>query len=214
MKKYKYSIQQYPFVYLLQNLFDQQDLSLLHKLSAKEYNYFDTVGQDSSTVFHNTFYEKMHKGWQDFIGVYDSFIRDFIYPMYSEPIIYQKWPTFRVHLPDNLAVASWHTDREFNHPKGEINYIIAITEMFESNTIITESKPNKRDFKQIELSPGEIFEFDGNQCTHGNLPNRTGKTRISLDFRILKKIDYNYIDINSSITTKTKFMINEYYKEL
>ena len=53
--------------------------------------------------------------------------------------------------------------------------------------------------------------FNGNKCTHGNLPNRTGKTRISLDFRIMKKSDYKESN-NTSITTGTKFVLGEYYE--
>ena len=62
--------------------------------------------------------------------------------------------------------------------------------MFESNTVIAESEPGLRDFKQIELDPGELFMFNGNKCLHGNLPNRTGKTRVSLDFRVLPEKYY------------------------
>jgi ectoine hydroxylase-related dioxygenase (phytanoyl-CoA dioxygenase family) len=132
----------------------------------------------------------------------------------DEDIIYQKWPTFRVHLPNNLAVGAWHTDAEFNHPEGEINFILPITRMFESNTVITESEPGLRDFKQVELEPGELFVFNGNKCMHGNLPNKTGSTRISLDFRVLKKSDYSSEKNKSSITTNTKFVVGEYYERL
>ncbi len=212
---HKYSQRQYPFVGLMQELFNKTDLDNLHELSPEEYEYFDVVGKDSATIFHQMFYDKMRSGWPDFINTYKSFIKDVIAPNYEEDIIYQKWPTFRVHLPNNLCVAAWHTDSEFNHPEGEINFMLAITKMFESNTVITESQPGKRDFKQIELEPGEFFTFNGNKCTHGNLPNKTGKTRMSIDFRILKLSDYKKnIDSLSSMTTKTKFTIGEYYSEL
>jgi len=91
---------------------------------------------------------------------------------------------------------------------------LPITRMFESNTVILESEPGLRDFKQIELEPGELFIFNGNKCMHGNLPNRTGSTRISLDFRVLKKSDYNSEKNESSITTNTKFVIGDYYEQL
>ena len=214
MNKYEYDVEKYPFVSLIQKLFNKTDLHNLHEISPEEDKFFDVVGADSATVFHDMFYTTMREGWLEFVETYESFIRNFIAPKYSESIIYQKWPTFRVHLPNNLAVAAWHTDSEFNHPEGEINYIIAITKMFESNTVITESEPNKKDFRQIELDPGEAFTFNGNKCTHGNLPNRTGKTRISLDFRIIKQSDYNASQNLSSMTTKTKFIIGEYYKTL
>ena len=152
----------------------------------------------------------MRSGWEEFFCVYRNFINNFVMKQIGEPIICQKWPTFRVHLPNNLAVGAWHTDSEFNHPDGEINFLLPITRMFESNTIITESEPGLKDFKQIELEPGELFMFNGNKCTHGNLPNRTGFTRVSLDFRVLKKSDYKENN-KTSITTGTKFKVGEYY---
>jgi len=210
----KYDISKYPFISLIQSLFDVDDLSSLHQSTNERYKYFDEVGADSATIFHKMFYDKMRSGWNEFIDAYESLISNEISTQYHEEIIYQKWPTFRVHLPDNLAVAAWHTDSEFNHPEGEINYIIAISPMFESNTVITESEPNKKDFKQICLSPGEIFSFNGNKCLHGNLPNMTGNTRVSLDFRIITRSDYEKANKLNSMTTNTKFVIGEYYKEL
>ena len=153
----------------------------------------------------------MRSGWDEFLYTYRKFIYNFIEPKLEHSIIYQKWPTFRVHLPNNLAVGAWHTDGEFHHPEGEINFILPITKMFESNTVILESEPGLRDFTQIELSPGEVFMFNGNKCMHGNLPNRTNKTRISLDFRVLMKKDYNTKETKSSLTTKRKFLLGDYY---
>lgn len=209
----RYSVKDYPFIYLIQKLFDSQNLSELHTQDDTNYPIFE-VSKDSSTVFHKIFYDKMRSGWDEFIDTYKNFIANFVRPYMNEDIIYQKWPTFRVHLPNNLAVGAWHTDLEFNHPEGEINFILPITRMFESNTIILESEPGLRNFKQIELEPGELFIFNGNKCMHGNLPNRTGSTRISLDFRVLKKSDYNSEKNKSSITTNTKFVIGEYYEQV
>jgi len=209
----KYSVKDYPFIDLIQKLFNSQNLSELHTQDDTNYPIFK-VSKDSSTVFHKIFYDQMRSGWDAFIETYKNFITSFVGPYINEDIIYQKWPTFRVHLPNNLAVGAWHTDAEFNHPEGEINFILPITRMFESNTVILESEPGLRDFKQIELEPGELFIFNGNKCMHGNLPNRTGSTRISLDFRVLKKSDYNSEKNKSSITTNTKFVIGDYYEQL
>jgi len=210
-KIFKYNQSDYPFVEYISNLFDGHKLELLHNKNKKEYSFFDKPSKDSDTLYHQVFYDKMRSGWEDFLHTYKSFIREFIQSEIQEPIIYQKWPTFRVHLPNNLAVGAWHTDSEFNHPDGEINFLLPITRMFESNTIITESEPGLKDFKQIELEPGEVFMFNGNKCTHGNLPNRTGKTRVSLDFRVLKRSDYK-VGEQTSITTGTKFILGEYYE--
>ena len=210
-RKFTYNQDQYPFVELIWRLFGYWNLDRLHTKWETEYNLFDKPSEDSDTVYHKIFYDKMRSGWTDFINVYKYFVNNFVQEKIGQPIIYQKWPTFRVHLPNNLAVGGWHTDSEFNHPEGEINFVIPITRMFESNTFITESEPGLRDFRQIELDPGDLFMFNGNKCLHGNLPNRTGKTRISLDFRIMKKSDYKESS-NTSITTGTKFVLGEYYE--
>ena len=210
MKTFKYNKEQYPFVQLIWELFGCCKLDELHTKWETEYGLFDKPSEDSDTVYHKVFYDRMREGWEEFLNVYKIFINDFVREQIGQPIIYQKWPTFRVHLPDNLAVGAWHTDSEFNHPEGEMNFVIPITKMFESNTFITESEPGLRDFRQIELNPGDLFTFNGNKCLHGNLPNRTGKTRVSLDFRVMKESDYKENN-NTSITTGTKFIVGEYY---
>jgi len=212
-KVIRYSVKDYPFIHLIEKLFNSKNLSELHTQDETNYPIFE-VAKDSNTVFHEIFYDKMRSGWDEFTETYTNFIANFVRPYVDEDIIYQKWPTFRVHLPNNLAVGAWHTDAEFNHPEGEINFILPITRMFESNTVITESEPGLRDFKQVELEPGELFVFNGNKCMHGNLPNKTGSTRISLDFRVLKKSDYSSEKNKSSITTNTKFVVGEYYERL
>ncbi len=210
MKTFKYNKEQYPFVELIWQLFGYWNLDELHTKWETEYKLFDKPSKDSDTIYHTIFYDRMRNGWEEFLNVYKIFINDFVREQIGQPIIYQKWPTFRVHLPDNLAVGAWHTDSEFNHPEGEINFVIPITKMFESNTFITESEPGLRDFRQIELTPGDLFMFNGNKCLHGNLPNRTGKTRVSLDFRVMKESDYKE-NTKTSITTGTKFIVGEYY---
>lgn len=207
----QYDEHRYPFVKLISELFNTKELDNLHILSSQSYKYFNEPSKDSDTEFHNIFYDKMRSGWQNFLDTYKDFVYNFVEPHIGLSIIYQKWPTFRVHLPNNLAVGAWHTDSEFNHPEGEINFIIPITKMFESNTIITESTPGLRDFRQIEMEPSDVFMFNGNKCLHGNLPNKTGKTRVSLDFRVLPEKDYRPENSKSSITTSTKFTLGNYY---
>ncbi len=208
---FRYSQSNYPFVEYISNLFDYYELEILHTKWHKEYELFNKPSQDSNTIYHKVFYDKLRSGWEGFNNLYKSFINEFIQEKIGQPIIYQKWPTFRVHLPNNLAVGAWHTDSDFNHPEGEINFILPITKMFESNTVIIESEPGLKDFRQIELKPGEVFMFNGNKCTHGNLPNRTGRTRVSLDFRVMKRSDYTENN-KHSVTTGTKFVLGEYYE--
>ena len=210
---YKYDTEKYPFIGLFKELFGREDLQKLHENSFKEYNFFTEPGNDSDTEFHKIFYDRMRSGWPQFIEAYQLFVKDFVAPKIgaSDKIIYQKWPSFRVQLPDNVAVGGWHRDSDYNHPKGEMNFIIAITDMYESNPTIAESEPGKMDFRQLELSPGDAVKFDGNRCTHGNLPNRTGVTRISFDFRVMLPKDYDQNHELESLSKGNKFLIGHYY---
>ena len=88
-----------------------------------------------------------------------------------------------------------------------------MTHMFESNTVILEQTPNTLDFKQMELYPGELLMFNGNNCLHGNLPNRTGLTRVSLDFRVMLKNHYDPKNTQTSMTTNKKFTLGNYYTD-
>ena len=79
-----------------------------------------------------------------------------------------------------------------------------MTEMNDTSTIWYETEPRLEDFRPMNLQPNTLFCFNGNKCDHYNKINKTGKSRISFDFRILplenipKKID-------KSATTNTKF---------
>ena len=194
IKNYNYDIQKYNFVSLFEALFKTNNLQNLHKELDKEYGIFNQPGKDTDTKFHNVFYGRMREGWPEFIELYNEFIRETVAPIIGakEKLIYQRWPSFRVHLPNNLAVGGWHCDSDYNHPIGEVNFILALTPMFESNTTIAESEP-------------------GNKCMHGNLPNKTGVTRVSFDFRVLLPEDYNDSHNLTSISKGSKFLIGHYY---
>ena len=70
----------------------------------------------------------------------------------------------------------------------------------------------KKDFFPMEIDYGEFFNFNGNKCTHGNKTNITKNARVSFDFRILPKSKYQFTNKKTSVTSKKKFVIGEYYK--
>lgn len=187
-------------------------LDSLHFLVQGKYKELFEVGADSSTVFHKAFYDKYREGWEQMEQLYYDFICDHIAPSLVEDFLYQKFPTFRVHLPGNIAVGRFHFDAEFGHPQGEINYIIPFTNSSDTGSVWIESEKGKGDFKAIDLNIGELVQFNGNQLTHGNKVNETGETRVSMDFRILPISMYNEGQIGESMTRKTKFIEGEYYK--
>mgnify|MGYP003154613124 FL=1 len=130
--------------------------------------------------------------------------------------MYQKFPTFRVHLPNLKSVNKWHhdSDEDHRHPDGEINFHFGVTDCFDTNAIWVESEPKKEDFEPINIKYGEFAEFNGNKCTHGNKTNVTGITRVSFDFRILPVSKYIKGKNKTSATQSNKFEVGEYYKEM
>jgi len=109
MKIYKYQTKKYNFTTLIENLFECNNLSKLHEKipENKKYNELFKVGHDSSTTFHEIFYKKLNSTWVEFDDVYYDFVKlakNIVFPNTDE-VLYQKSPTFRVHLPNNLAVS-------------------------------------------------------------------------------------------------------------
>lgn len=216
----KYNTEIFNFKKYIQELYNFNELEDLHLLTPKdiEYSTIFEIGADSNTIFHNKFYERLNNGWNEFIDLYKFFVIDLVSKhdkLKFETIFFQKTPTFRVHLPNNVAVGKFHSDSEFNHPIGEVNYIIPITKMYGTNTIWCESHVDLSDYHPIpRLEFGDLFEFNGNQLKHGNLINKTNKTRISMDFRVISKKNYDNSKRNYSLTTKKRFEIGEYYEKL
>jgi len=148
---------------------------------------------------------------------YHRFLTDIIKPRFNEEIVYQKIPTFRVQLPYNVAVGEFHKDKDYRNLEWaekvkELNYYIPLTDVYETNTVWTESEEGKGDFKPINSNYGECVEWDASNLTHGNKDNLTGQTRVSFDFRVIPRSRYIEIDGNTSINTATPFQIGGYYE--
>lgn len=209
-----FNTKQFDFVSIIENLFNTKNLSTIHFSSFERYTDLFEIGKDSSTIFHQTFYDKYRAGWNELENLYLEFITYLQPILFNEEILYQKFPTFRVHLPGNVAVGAFHNDAEFHHPEGEINFIIPLTNSFENASVWVESEPNKKDFESIQMKLGHLIIFNGNKLTHGNKVNDTLGTRVSMDFRILPISKYKESDALESMTKKTKFVEGEYYKRL
>lgn len=208
----KYSSSYFNFVKVVGDLFGIYKLEDMHTLTNEEYKEQFEVGKDSSTVFHKKFYDKFREGWPQLQSMYDSFVRHVVAPNYNEDLLYQAFPTFRVHLSGNVAVGAFHNDAEFNHPKGEVNYIIPLTNSDGTASCWLESEPDKKDFEPIKMVIGELISFNGNELTHGNKINDTDLTRVSMDFRILPISKYDENNSGESVTRATKFKEGAYYK--
>ena len=210
-KIFTYCTEKFQFLEYFQNLFDEKQLDMLH-LRSKDYNEIrDVVSMgylnDRDTDLHQIFYHNI-KTDQTFKQLYCRFIKTIFAEFYpdEEIYIYQSYPSIRIQYMESKTVPP-HKDSDSlsNHPLGELNFILPITKMQDTNTIFVESKPDLKDFKPIKLKYGELFHFNGNKCTHYNVANKEDKLRISLDFRIILLRDYiKYIQSQSVISSNPR----------
>ena len=214
MNKILYNIEKHPFKDIINDWFNTSELHKLHNI--KQYEHFDRE-HDQSTEWHKIFYDMIRKD-KTFDKIYMEFLEENIKPRFKEEIVYQKIPTFRVHLPNNVSVGEFHKDKNYRNGEWagkvrEINYYLPLTKAYDTNTIWTESEEDKGDFKPINSDYGECIEWEASKLTHGNKDNLTTETRVSFDFRVIPKsryIDSNHLTIN----TKVPFGIGGYYEVL
>jgi ectoine hydroxylase-related dioxygenase (phytanoyl-CoA dioxygenase family) len=192
---------------IVKSHFNNKELSLLHEEDSSHSLF--SKQQDQSSLIHKKFYKIYEQ--TDFLIEYDNFIKDFIRNRYQESIVYQKRPTFRIHMPGNVAVGEFHKDKHYQHSIWETNYWLPFTDAFSTNTIWIESEEDKGDFSPIELGWGELLIFDGSNLNHGNKPNTTGVSRVSIDFRIMPYSKYDENNNNKSTHLALPMKIGGYY---
>lgn len=189
---YSYDTVQFPFKSIIDDHF-RKHLKVpsedLHKLADRSLYPVGIVtpGTDNNTALHDILY-KVFDG-AEFLPTYRKFIQ-FLQGPIGEELIFQKKPTFRIHLPGNLSVGDYHRDRDYGHPPEEINIWVPVTEARKTATIWLESAYEKNDFHPKELGNGEFLIFDS-ALKHGNEINAEGYTRVSMDFRVIPKTLYS-----------------------
>tara|TARA_R110000744_G_scaffold45650_5_gene101190 strand:+ start:166 stop:843 length:678 start_codon:yes stop_codon:yes gene_type:complete len=192
--KKKYDITKYNFDKHVKGCYNIGDLTKLHLLDLDLCNSeILTQDNEAETFFHKRFYQKLNDGWSELTNAFHSFVENEVSPLFDGDFLYQQFPSYRVQVPNQIAVSNWHydNDEDHNHPEWEINFQIAITDMFDTNCMWIESVPGLGDFQPVELEYGEFAIFNGNRCRHGNKQNNTEFTRVSFDFRVLP---YNRFD--------------------
>jgi len=209
LQKISYNTNKFNFAELLCKEFGVSDLSEINSsipILKRE--------TDQGTLHHKVFYKWMETNI--FTNMYQSFIQSCIRPLYDDKIIVQAKPTFRICYPNNKAVGEYHKDKDYRNGEWaltvkELNYFLPFTNAFDTNTIWVESEEDKQDFAPMDCKYGEFIQWDGSNLSHGNKINTTGKTRISVDFRVIKH--KNYIPNNKgSINLNKQFKIGGYYK--
>jgi len=212
MKRLTYDTTIFPFKSVTEDYLNNTKLHLIHK--DRPFKETLVYGTDQAQLLHRIFYDMMDGDVnQTFVNLYRRFIKKVIMPRYNFPVVFQRFPTLRIHQPSNIAVFGWHRDRDYNHHPQEINYFLPITSAFGTNTFWYESEPDKEDYQPMEAEYGEAIEWDGSNCRHGNKSNDTGKTRVSFDFRILPREVCVNNTPKKSITQSTKFKIGDYFDD-
>ena len=143
-----------------------------------------------------------------------AFVRDVIAPLVGaapDEVGFQRSPTFRLSFPSTDPMGHPHCDAEYHHQPGELNIWLPLTAVWGSNTLFTESSPGQGDFHPLELGYGRGVRFWGNRCHHYCVPNASGATRVSLDFRVIAvhRHDPNFIDRRGK---PGAFKLGEYYR--
>tara|TARA_Y100000593_G_C4265860_1_gene314709 strand:+ start:233 stop:904 length:672 start_codon:yes stop_codon:yes gene_type:complete len=209
-----YDITNYNFDTMVSSLYGVENLDELHNLdtSLTEAKPLEQKNE-AETYFHNKFYSKLNDGWQEIRDAYENFIQNEVSVLFDEDFLYQKFPSFRVQVPNQTAVSKWHydSDEDHGHPDWEINFQLALTVMRDTSATWVETIPGLGDFKPMELEVGQYSIFNGNKCRHGNRSNETGKSRVSMDFRVLPISRHNP-DTEKSSYYGRKFIDGGYYK--
>jgi perosamine synthetase len=177
---------------------------------------------DIETDLHKQFYESIKKD-NEFKELYCTLIKDIHTNLFSleDILIYQSFPSIRIQFINNITVPPHYDSDEIGqHPLGEKNFLLPITEMIHSKRLFIESEPGLKDFQGIDLEYGDLFYFNGNKCTHYNQKNIEDTIRISLDFRVILLKDYmNQRQITTTnprdpdkIRVPVKMIIGGYYQ--
>lgn len=215
---FHFDIRELPFRELVEDLFGVDPLEDLHRAFPEESAIAELPDRDADdrTYFHKRLYARCATGWPEFKEAYEALVRQMAARHFQgRPYIWQYRPGFRVQVPGSVAVAEFHRDADYNHPAGEINFLVPLTEAVDTSAMWIESEPGRGDYRPVNLQYGELARFDGNRCRHGNKVNVTGKTRLSFDFRLLSVEDYQaYADAvpKQSFAAGLPFTIGGYYR--
>ena len=208
-EKYSYNLDEYNFRHEIEKMFGTDQLERIHEIEDCDFGILD-METDQTTYLHKKFYEKVEE--TKFLDDYKKFLKDVILPHFNEDLLYQKIPTFRIQVPDNISVAEFHNDKSYSHSPDEVNIFLPITEAKETYTIWSESQENLGDYSPMNAEYGEYYIWDGANLKHGNKINESNISRFSVDFRVLPFSKYDENNMQETITTKIKLKLGSYFE--
>lgn len=237
----KHGLCENPFCEIIKNIYKEKynfssELELFHDILdepffVKEKENILQIAElgknDRKAIFITDYYNYVDNH-PIFIKHYKEFIISNIKPLFPNEttLVYQTTPNLRICFPGSTAIGrrssdpspdviGIHSDDEFNHTKEEINFILPITDMYETNSLYFEpsihSDIHPQDFLELNLNTKELFICYFNKLRHYNRINNTGKTRFSLDFRVIPFSKYHEHTENS-ISYQKKMTIGDYFQ--
>jgi sporadic carbohydrate cluster 2OG-Fe(II) oxygenase/sporadic carbohydrate cluster protein (TIGR04323 family) len=201
-KSLNYDLEKYPLVDIVLETIrkfypDVQSLDLIHEV---------VPPYKISELNHKASHELLNTKYYDY---YDQLINDLIVPQLGTDVLIQKFGNLRILEPDQDkigAVLLFHQGRWVGNGLGLRTIWVPFTDCYETNTLqildLDASREITRrtvlenwDYERIQnacatnawpvtLHPGQAHLFL-QEHIHGNFPNRTGKTRVSMDVRLL-----------------------------
>ena len=188
----------------------------IHKLKK---NFFD-VKKDQKNKYVTYFYTidpvfdsiSICKKKGKFYKLYIKLLEHLKNNYFKQDIIAQTRPTLRVHIPNNISVGSYHRDSDYGHPEEEVNLWLPFNDAIKTSTLNLESSPDKGDFMPYDVKYGEILIFDS-RLRHGTEVYKENKSRLSMDFRIIKRQNYKYTKTKSPLNS-IKFNLGNYFMNL
>ena len=124
--------------------------------------------------------------------VYDAFVREVCAPklasMYAgdlSTIFYQAFPCLRVIKPDEFSIGP-HADVAYGHHPCSVNFYVPLTKIEGTSSLYLESAPGLEDWHPIVGNYGRVVKcFPGAINLHWTTDNKTDRTRVSLDLRLI-----------------------------
>lgn len=162
------------------------DLTALHA---------DACGEEGWSIYKTMERSASYRRWWEvtgsaaFVDRYAHFVRTVVLPLFDQPVLVQTYPTPRIVYADQRGDPRFHRDRDYGHHPAEVNFQVVLTPSVATNAMWIESAPGAGDFHPAELAPGEMLMFDGANLAHGAMPNATGRSRVSFDFRAIRVRD-------------------------
>lgn len=195
----------------------QLNINLLEELHKLGEVPLMTAGTDQLSIVHKLLYKEFDKGDQSsLVQLYqqlaETACEDLIKNSQFSEWAYQRFPSIRVHFPGNVSVFEFHRDSDYNHPLGEINHFLAITDCYNTAALWVEKNLGWNDVEPLNLNKGDLARLNTSVWLHGDRINNESYTRISMDFRCIPVSAIGSSKDKHSITKNIRFSTDAYFK--